>query len=247
MRSGGHGHGDGHGHGAPKDNVDLLSQMGYENRDISFNTVAWSVVFLFGFAFVISLITLGIYNFFVPTKVEQERVSPLMSVRRVPPYPQLQAAPKRDMIEFRQAEDAVLTGANKGADGHTSIPIDQAMNAISARGISGVSGTKTRPESISYPGSGDFSGGPDAANNNGSGDMTDYAPTTALHEGEPGAGGIGAVNGEGKPAPVEPDQSAPISGPSDAVATPKAPTLPGAPVGEGTSNPANRNNGIPNR
>ncbi len=246
MRSGGHGHG-GHGHDAPKDNVDLLSQMGYENRDISFNTVAWSVVFLFAFAFVISVITLLIYNFFVPAKAKLEIVSPLASVRQVPPYPQLQVAPKRDMVEFRQAEDAVLTGVTKGSDGHTSIPIDQAMNAISERGISGVKGTQGRPQSIGYPGSGNFSTGPDAANNGGTGDMTDYAPVTAAQEGEPGASGIGAVNGEGKPAPVEPDASAPISGPSDAIATPKEPTVPGAPSGEGTSGPAFRNNGRPNR
>ena len=211
MRSGGHG--GGHGHAAPKDNVDLLSQMGYENRDISLNTIVLWIFVLFCFIAVTTVGTIFLYKFFVPASAELERVAPLASVRRVPPYPQLQASPKRDMIEFRQAEDAVLGGVTKAADGHVNLPIDRAIDAIAARGIAGVSGTGEKPVSNSYPGSGDFSSGQKSADNGGTGDMTDYNPTTAAHDAEPGAGGTGSVNAQPTPGSSTPNVSEPISGP----------------------------------
>ena len=212
MRSSGHGDG-GHGHAAPKDNVDLLSQMGYENRDISLNTIALWVFFLFVFIAFTTLGTIKIYQWMVPAGAETERVSPLANVRRVPPYPQLQTAPRRDMMEFRQAEDAVIGGVTKGANGQLNMPIDRAIDAVATRGISGVSGTGGKPVSNAYPGSGDFSSGPKPADNNSTGDMTDYNTTTALHEGEPGAGGTGVINASPKPADPAPNVSEPISGP----------------------------------
>ena len=231
MRSGGHGDG-GHGHAAPKDNVDLLSQMGYENRDISLNTIIFWIFVLFCFIAVTTVGTIFLYKFFVPASVELERVSPLASVRRVPPYPQLQAAPKRDMIEFRQAEDAVLGGVTKAADGHVNLPIDRAMDAIAARGIAGVTGTGTAPASNSYPGSGNFATGQKPADNGGTGDMTDYNSTTALHDAEPGAGGTGSINAQPTPGTSVPAVSEPISGPRS---TTPAGSSPPAPVRNGTN------------
>ena len=184
----------GGGHDAPKDNVDLLSQMGYENRDISLNAIIGWIAGLFVFIAVITAGTIGIYNIFVPPSTELERVSPLASVRRVPPYPQLQTAPKRDMMEYRQAEDAILTEVTKGREGQANLPIADAINAVATRGISGISGTGESKESLAYPGSGNYNYIYDRANNGGTGDGTDYRATTALHDAPTDASGIGNAN-----------------------------------------------------
>lgn len=211
------------GHAAPKDNVDLLSQMGYENRDVSLNTIALWVGILFVFIAITVVGTIKIYQWMVPASAETERVSPLVSVRRVPPYPQLQTAPKRDMMEFRQAEDAVIDGVTKGANGQANIPVDRAIDAVATKGISGVAGTGGKPTSNAYPGSGDFSSGQKPADNGSTGDMTDYNGTTALHEGEPGAGGTGTINNSPTPADPSPSVSEPISGPAGNVPAENAP------------------------
>ena len=207
-------------HAVPKDNVDLLSQMGYENRDISLNAIITWIVGLFGFIAVVTGATILLYNFFVPPGVELERVSPLASVRRLPPYPQLQTAPKRDMIEYRQAEDAILTTVTKGREGQANLPIPDAIDAVANRGISGISGTGESKLSPAYPGSGNYNVTPDRANNGGTGDVTDYSPTTALHDAATGASGIGSANASPTPAPAGPQfalpVSVPVSGPVNA-------------------------------
>ena len=211
-------HGD--GHDTPKDNVDLLSQMGYENRDISLNAILGWIGGLFVFIVFATAGTLLLYKFFVPPSVELERVSPLASVRRVPPYPQLQTAPKRDMMEYRQAEDAILTEVTKGREGQANLPIADAINAVATRGISGISGTGESKESLAYPGSGNYNYTYDRANNGGTGDGTDYRATTALHDAPTDASGIGNANVSPTPAPAAPQYqlpvSVPVSGPVEA-------------------------------
>lgn len=54
-----------------------------------------------------------------------------------PPEPRLQADPQRDLKDFRAYENAQLSGYHwvNRAEGTVSIPIEQAMKMIAARGI----------------------------------------------------------------------------------------------------------------
>lgn len=118
-------------------NVDHLRELGYERSDVSLPTLIKWLVFLFVFAAFCSLASWVIYQVFVPEIGEDIRANPQKLVKMPPENPQLQAAPKRDIREFRLAEDRVLNSygwADKAA-GTVHIPVDQAMAIIAKQGL----------------------------------------------------------------------------------------------------------------
>lgn len=125
-------------HGSPNLDPDQLAKMGYETRDIALNTLSRWLVGLFVFIGVATFGSLGLYNLLVPNYAETERVSPMEHVRTYPPNPQLQARPKRDMIDYRAAEGKVEKNYTRGENGTVNLPIDRAMDLLAERGISGV-------------------------------------------------------------------------------------------------------------
>ncbi len=135
--------------GTPNPNQDQLAKLGYETRDIALNTLSRWLVGLFAFIAVAAFGTLGLYKLLVPTYAETERVSPLEHVRTYPPNPQLQARPKRDMIDYRAAEGKVEKNYTKGENGTVNLPITRAMDLLAERGISGVkSGAAAAPGTV---------------------------------------------------------------------------------------------------
>jgi hypothetical protein len=129
-------------HGSPNLDPDQLAKMGYETRDIALNTLSRWLVGLFVFIGVATFGSLGLYNLLVPNYAETERVSPMEHVRTYPPNPQLQARPKRDMIDYRAAEGKVEKNYTRGENGTVNLPIDRAMDPWLSVGISGDKGNQ---------------------------------------------------------------------------------------------------------
>jgi len=100
-----------------------------------------------------------LYNFFVPKEamlVYGGRPQP--PLKRVPPMPQLQTSPKREMADFRRAEKVwanELTYATEDKQ-FVNIPVDVAIEKYAAKGIAGVTESNEPKREKSYPGSGDF-------------------------------------------------------------------------------------------
>jgi hypothetical protein len=186
------GHGHDHGHAPDPLSPDLLAAMKYETRDIALNTLILWFGNLIIFIVIVTTITLFLYSQFVPGKAELERTSPLASVRVVPPHPQLQVAPKRDMIEYRLAEKHEFSEPTKNADGTVNLPIERAMKMLAdEKGISGKKGSEPAPERTAFPGSGDYTNTGNAPAAEGTHDdvtNSHEAGSPASHEGTPEAG-----------------------------------------------------------
>lgn len=176
--------------------LDVLRQMGYEPRDVAIGTLVRWLVYLWIFILLMSIMALAIYWFFVPPHAEVQRMSAVTGTRQMPPNPVVQAYPKRDMAEFLEAEEAATeqySWANRERT-RVNIPIEEAMERMAARGISGVTDTGAASEGQgtgvatgNYPGSGNFATSrllptQDQAPN----DVTDYnSSSNGLLEGSP--------------------------------------------------------------
>jgi hypothetical protein len=130
-----------------------LAKLGYETRDIALNTLSRWLAGLFVFIAIAIFGTLGLYRALVPTYAEVERMAPLKHVRTYPANPQLQARPRRDMIEYRSAEERVINGYTKGENGTVNLPVDRAIDLLAERGISGVKGNQPAAPGAITPGS----------------------------------------------------------------------------------------------
>ncbi|MES2462845.1 MAG: hypothetical protein V4671_19860 [Armatimonadota bacterium] len=156
---------------------DQLARLGYETRDIALNTLSRWLVGLFIFIAVAIFGTLGLYKALVPTWSEVEKMSPIAHVRTYPPNPQLQARPRRDMIEYRGAEEKLLNSYTKGENGTVNLPVDRAIDLLAERGISGVKGGQPAAPGTVSP-----------VSNEAAGDMNN-----------PGAGSSGLTDGNAGP------------------------------------------------
>lgn len=234
-------HDHGHGPKAPDVDLDQLVKLGYDTRDVALNTLVKWLVFLFVFIAGTTLVTMVLYNFFVPRRTELERIAPLAVAtegRRLPPNPQLQARPVRDMIQFRRAEERVIDGYTYTAQGQVAVPIDQAIDELATRGIAGIKGTKMPVRGTDYPGSGNFapvagatSGGHGSAHDTSPSDMTNAAPgssSNAVTDGDP----EGTVRGGSAEPGVGPNVR-PGGEPAAGQAQPAAPPAGVAPHGGG--------------
>lgn len=150
---------DDHGYETDRVPPDLLSSMGYETRDVGPVAILKWISGLFVFIGIVSVGTLVIMNTFIPesgrTAYESEiyRTRP---IRNEPPQPQLQVLPKRDMIMYRRDEKRLLDGYANTSEGRVSIPVNDAIDAIAAEGISGVKGEAKPMQNDAYPGSGRY-------------------------------------------------------------------------------------------
>ena len=162
-------HGNGHaGHGGDQPGVEILSQMGYESRDISLPALRnW----LFGFVIFLVLMTTipyGVYKLVVPTFAE-ELNQPMRHQRRVPPFSPDPTQPKTrydGMIDRRKIE--FWTDRRRcRMISRVSLSTKRSIRWRRNRVFSGVTGTAQKsldPNSDSYPGGGDYSKSVDAAN-----------------------------------------------------------------------------------
>lgn len=186
-----HGHGGGHG-----PSVEILSQMGYEARDVSLNVLGRWLIFLGIFIAAMTAASFFIYKTLVPSYAEVEHSPRLPHVATLPPYPQIQVDPHRDIMEFKQAEEDVIAGATASVAGgaKTNIPISQAIDQMAEKGIAGVSGSDLRPDSPAYPGSSDYTvvvtakaDGPPTTDGTGTGMSAEAGERPSEQPAEPGS------------------------------------------------------------
>lgn len=128
---------------------DLLSDLGYEHRDVAFRKIALWLSILFGFLVFSGVVTMELFHFFTPAYVEAAKKVPAFKQQRdLPPHPQVQADPRRDLLHFHLADDA------------SAEAIDEAKKAIASAGIAGVAQGAAKKETLSYPGSGAYEARP---------------------------------------------------------------------------------------
>jgi hypothetical protein len=123
--------------------MEVLSQMGYETRDVSLPALVRWLVVLFG---LIIAATVGtkylIYDRLLPDYSAQLS-QPVLHQRRVPPFPQIQAEPKKDMMVYRGAEDDVLAGAAAMPNEKAGLSVSAAIDVLAnTKGIAGVTGNR---------------------------------------------------------------------------------------------------------
>jgi hypothetical protein len=137
---------------------DLLEQLGYEPRDIDLRRIFFWIGMLFLLIVGSMIISIIFYVIFIPGWAKLGQPVPLSANRRLPPNPQVQVNPKKDMALYQQAEDRVLRAEiGEGKSPKPNLSVDQAVELMASdRGIAGVRGTAVRPRGTSYPGSGDF-------------------------------------------------------------------------------------------
>src|SRR5438046_2176289 len=88
-------------------------QRGYEDRDVSVSILIKWAVGLFAFVSITSGITMAIYLLLVPRDVEKHSQWPLMTQRRLPPSPIIQANPVAEIQEYRAQEDQIVKSYGK--------------------------------------------------------------------------------------------------------------------------------------
>ena len=96
-----------------------------------------------GLALVIVVVLIGIWFLSVFLKSQEQAADPPPSPiaaanqRRLPPEPRLQVSPPRDMNEFREQEDRIVTsyGWVDERAGIARIPIDRAIEVVLEKGL----------------------------------------------------------------------------------------------------------------
>jgi hypothetical protein len=137
---------------------DLLEQLGYEPRDIDLRRIFFWIGMLFILIAGASVASVVCYAIFIPGWAKLGQPMPIPANRRLPPNPQVQVNPKKDMALYQQAEDRVLRAEiGDGKSPKPNLSVDQAVDLMaSERGIAGIRGTAVRQRGTAYPGSGDF-------------------------------------------------------------------------------------------
>jgi hypothetical protein len=132
----------------------LLAQMGYETRDVILRPLVVALGGLLALIVATLIFMFFLYQFFIPDWAKVGKPGLPSTARRLPPNPQLQADPKRDMVIFREAEDAVHTGTVADTTGaKPTMKIEDAIETMATQtGIAGVTGTEVRQRGTSGPG-----------------------------------------------------------------------------------------------
>ena len=112
---------------------------GYEVRDVNARGVGLLTLGLavaVGAAMVLMVALFGLFST-EASRIQQQPVSLAGAPDAIPPEPRLQSHPARDLDAMRAAEQAMLDGyawVDRG-NGIVSIPIQQAMERVVARGL----------------------------------------------------------------------------------------------------------------
>jgi hypothetical protein len=120
---------------------DLLHELGYESQDVDAAVLLRWLVYLALFLLVMSGSALGIYTLFVPSGgPERNPDTALTGIRPLMPpagVPLLQKDPRKEMQDFRRAEDRALDsyGYAEQGRGNFRIPIDQAIDLTLRKGL----------------------------------------------------------------------------------------------------------------
>jgi hypothetical protein len=113
---------------------------GYEKRDVALRPVTAGVIGLFVLLVVAVLLMRVLFGYLA---AREARLSPPPNPlaqslgRQLPPEPRLQTDPRRDLLQLRAEEDAVLEsyGWVDRQAGVVRIPIEHAMEILAQRGL----------------------------------------------------------------------------------------------------------------
>jgi hypothetical protein len=139
---------------------DLLSEMKFEHRDIALQKLmGFIVVFIVGFIAAM-IVTIGIYQFFIPDWAKLGKIAAPSPYRRLPPHPQIQVDPKHDMELYRLAEDKQVSGEQGAIPGtKPAMTVTAAIDKLAGQeGIAGITGTTEAKRGEFFPGSRAFAG-----------------------------------------------------------------------------------------
>ena len=114
------------------------AEIGHERKDLPVNKIFLSLVILSVTTFVCAIIGLGLHYLYL--KYDQPRLpamSPMANMHRLPPEPRLQVDDAADLVQFKQAEDAILNsyGWVDPNSGQVRIPVDRAIDLLAERGL----------------------------------------------------------------------------------------------------------------
>ena len=129
----------------------------FEGVDASVKLIVSSLAIIAGTLVVVFAVTIALQKLLQETHPPGELPSPLAPARVIPrDRPLLQVHPWEELPEMRAREDQILNSYGKDADGHTHIPINQAMDAVATR----LNIATDAPQGITTPGGEgrDFSG-----------------------------------------------------------------------------------------
>ena len=120
--------------------LDTLSEMGYERRDVNYRALTKWIVAFFGLAFAFAVAAFGFYLWLAPRQAWQGRTKFVPQVRRTPPAPnpllQNNVETKVDIYRMRQDEVKFLTSfgwVDQNA-GVVRMPIEHAKDLVIQRG-----------------------------------------------------------------------------------------------------------------
>ncbi|HLG96180.1 MAG TPA: hypothetical protein VKX49_07710 [Bryobacteraceae bacterium] len=111
------------------------NQEGHETKEVSVPFVFASLSALIIGAFLVSLLVIGIFQFFKSTYHPDEAAK--RSVQQVPPEPRLQVNAPEDLQSFRAREDHMLSSYAiiDQSKGTVRVPIDRAIDMLAQKGL----------------------------------------------------------------------------------------------------------------
>jgi hypothetical protein len=108
---------------------------GHETSEVSVRFIAISLGVLLVGAFLVALLTIGIFRFFSDTYQTQE--SAKQNQQQIPPQPRIEVEPWQQLLDVHAREDHVLSSyawVDK-QQGIVRIPIDQAIDTLAKKGL----------------------------------------------------------------------------------------------------------------
>ena len=113
----------------------INNHEGHETKEVSVPFVFASLTALIIGTFLVSLLVIGIFQFFKSTYHPDE--SAKQAVQQIPPEPRLQVHAPDDLRSFHEREDHILSSYAiiDQKQGTVRIPIDRAIDMLSQKGL----------------------------------------------------------------------------------------------------------------
>ncbi len=105
----------------------------FEGTDAKVGTIVSSLAVIGGTLIVVFIMTIGIQRLLEKANPPGVLPSAVAPARVLPPSPQLEVHPWDILPDLRAREDQILNNYGKDANGHIHIPIDKAIDAVTAR------------------------------------------------------------------------------------------------------------------
>lgn len=117
------------------ENPSVHNNEGHETKEVSVPFVFASLSALIIGTFLVSLLVIGIFQFFKTTYHPDQ--SAQQAVQQIPPEPRLQVHAPEDLRTFREREDHILStyAIIDQKQGTVRVPIDRAIDMLAQKGL----------------------------------------------------------------------------------------------------------------